>query len=179
MKPNIPFLVVICSCFAFAAPLVAQPPKKTEATKGPQNTDQKTTDQKHELLTKMLTKVKLVGRFTVIGKDGPLTKEEYIINKVEKLPEGDKWLFDCRIKYGDHNVAIPLPIDVKWADATPIITLDELTIPGMGTFGARVVLHDKKYAGTWQHDKVGGHLFGVIEPLGEAAAQPAEKGSQK
>jgi hypothetical protein len=42
------------------------------------------------------------------------------------------------------------------------MTLDNLTLPGLGTFSARVVLHDDKYAGTWQHDKVGGHLFGTI-----------------
>jgi hypothetical protein len=95
------------------------------------------------------------------------------------LPEGDKWLFDCRIKYGQHNVAVPLPIDVKWADETPIITLDDLTIPGMGTFSARVVLHDKKYAGTWRHDQVGGHLFGTIEPLEDGGKQSDEKPSAK
>jgi hypothetical protein len=154
--------------FALTAPVFAEAPKADEAA----------TAQRHERFSKMLSQVKFVGRFTVVGKDdGPLAKEEYTINKVEKLPEGDKWLFDCRIKYGQHNVAIPLPIDVKWADETPIITLDDLTIPGMGTFSARVVLHEKKYAGTWRHDKVGGHLFGVIEPVGESDKPSADKPS--
>jgi hypothetical protein len=58
-------------------------------------------------------------------------------------------------------------LDVKWAANTPVITLDELTIPVLGTFSARVVLHDNKYAGTWRHDAVGGHLFGVIEKASE------------
>ena len=29
-------------------------------------------------------------------------------------------------------------------------------------FARRVVIADGKYAGTWQHGKVGGHLFGKI-----------------
>jgi hypothetical protein len=131
-------------------------------------------DPRFQRLIEQMTNVKLVGRFTIIGKDeGPLAKEEYTIQKVEKLPEGDKWMFMCRIKYGQHDVALPLPLDVKWAENTPVITLDELTIPGLGTFSARVVLHDNKYAGTWRHDQVGGHLFGVIEKM-PASETPAK-----
>ncbi len=42
----------------------------------------------------------------------------------------------------------------------------------MGTFSARVVIYNKKYAGTWTHGKVGGHLFGVIE---KAASDEPDK----
>lgn len=120
--------------------------------------------------------VKLVGKFTVIGKDdGPLAKEEYTIQKVEKLPEGDKWLISARIKYGQHDVTLPLPLDVKWAGNTAVITLEDTTIPGLGTFSSRVVIDDGKYAGTWRHDKVGGHLFGVIEKLSPEKSDSQEK----
>jgi hypothetical protein len=120
-----------------------------------------------------LSGVKLVGRFTITGKDdGELPKEEYTINSVTKLPEGDYWLFKARIKYGENDVTVPLPLEVKWAGSTPVITLTDFTIPGMGTFSARVVIDSKKYAGTWAHGKVGGHLFGVIEKA--AAEQPIE-----
>ncbi len=116
--------------------------------------------------TEQMNAVKLVGRFTMIGKDdGPLAKEEYTILKVEKLPDGDKWMIHARIKYGDHDLTLPLPLDVKWAGNTAVITLDDMTIPGLGTFSSRVVIDNGKYAGTWRHDKVGGHLFGVIEKL--------------
>lgn len=115
-----------------------------------------------------LSGVKLVGRFTVVGRDREPAEEEYTIRSVKKLPEGDKWLFDTRIKYGEHDVSLPLPLDVKWAGDTPIITLSELNIPLLGTFSARVVIHQGKYAGTWSHGDVGGHLFGVIKPHEEA-----------
>lgn len=113
---------------------------------------------------KTLSGMKLVGQFTVVGKDDkPPAKEEYTILSVAKLPQGDLWLFQARIKYGDHDVTVPMPLPVKWAEKTPIITLDEITIPGLGTFSARVIIDNGKYAGTWSHGKVGGHLFGVIE----------------
>jgi hypothetical protein len=39
---------------------------------------------------KTMTKVKLVGNFTIDGKDnGDLRKEEYIVEKVKKTDEGD------------------------------------------------------------------------------------------
>jgi len=52
------------------------------------------------------------------------------------------------------------------------MVLDSITIPGLGTFSARVVFHDRKYAGTWKHDNVGGHLFGRVEP---GNAKPEDK----
>jgi hypothetical protein len=118
---------------------------------------------------KMLTKVRLVGHFTIDGRPmNDLNEESYEIRSAKKLPEKDTWLIASRIKYGKNDVTVPLILTVKWAGKTPMITLDEFTIPGMGTFSARVVFHDKKYAGTWTHDDVGGHLFGRIEPMDES-----------
>jgi hypothetical protein len=88
---------------------------------------------------------------------------------VTKLPTGDLWLFKVRIRYGDHDVTVPLPLTVNWAGKTPVIVVDQLTIPALGTFDARVVIAGARYAGTWQHGEVGGHLFGKIEPAGESA----------
>lgn len=129
-----------------------------------------TAEQKklYESFEKTMTKVKLVGHFTIDGKeDGTLRKEEYIVEKVKKTDEGDYWVITARIKYGDVDLAVPVPVEVKWAGKTPIITLDNITIPGLGTFSSRVVIDKGKYAGTWTHDDVGGHLFGKIEPATE------------
>ena len=90
-----------------------------------------------------------------------MKEEKYKLKTVKKLPGGNRWLFEYQ--YGDKGTVIPLPREVKWAGDTPVITLTELTIPGMGTFTARVLVYGDRYAGTWQHGKVGGHLFGRIE----------------
>jgi hypothetical protein len=111
---------------------------------------------------------KLVGRFTILGKEtDDLPQEEYVIKSVRKLPRGDYWLFQARIRYLDKDVTLPLPLQVKWAGDTPVITLSDLSIPGLGTFSSRVVIDNGKYAGTWTHGQVGGHLFGVIQRLDE------------
>jgi hypothetical protein len=129
------------------------------------------TPEKQELYKKLetlLTNAKLTGHFTVAGKDPKdLPKEEYTILSAEKTEQGEIWLLKARIKYGGKDVTVPMPIEILWAGKTPVMTLDNLMIPGLGTFSARVVLHDDKYAGTWQHDKVGGHLFGTIEKVKE------------
>jgi hypothetical protein len=69
------------------------------------------------------------------------------------------------VKYGDKDVTVPIPLEIKWAGDTPVITLTDLAIPGLGTFTARVLIYDDRYAGTWQHGKVGGSLFGKIEKI--------------
>lgn len=116
-------------------------------------------------LEKMLTNVKLTGLFTVDGKPmKDLNEESYEIKSAKKLPDDNLWEISARIKYSKFDVTVPLVLNIEWAGTTPMISIDRLTIPGMGTFSARVLFHDNKYAGTWQHDSVGGHLFGKIEP---------------
>lgn len=117
-------------------------------------------------LEENLTNVKLVGKFTVLGKDdGPLAKEEYTILSAKKMDAGDYWLLTARIKYGKNDLTVPLPLEIKWAGDTPVISLTDFTIPGLGTFSSRVVIYDNTYAGTWTHGKVGGHLFGTVEKV--------------
>ena len=65
------------------------------------------------------------------------------------------------------DLTVPVPVQVKWAGNTPVITVEKVAIPGLGTFSARVLLDGVRYAGTWSHDDKGGHLFGVIERDGD------------
>ena len=112
----------------------------------------------------------LIGRFTIDGKDEkPATEERYEIESVTKL-RGDFWTFLARIKYGKNDVKVPVTVRVLWAGDTPMVSLTDLTIPGMGTFTSRVIFYDGRYAGTWQHGEVGGHMFGRIEK-----AKPADE----
>jgi hypothetical protein len=121
------------------------------------------TQAKYDRFAKLLTGAKFRGSFTLDGKSlSDLHEEAYEIEKVEKMPEQDLWALTARIKYGNKDVSVPVPLFVKWAGDTPVLTLDNLTLPGLGTFSSRVVLHGDKYAGTWQHDDKGGHLFGHI-----------------
>jgi hypothetical protein len=103
----------------------------------------------------------LVGYFTTNGNEGKgLAEEKYKLKTVKKLEKGDYWLFEYQ--YGDKGVAIPLPLEMKWAGDTPVITLTDAAIPGVGTFTARVLFYRGEYAGTWSAKDHGGKLFGKI-----------------
>ena len=103
----------------------------------------------------------LVGTFSVEGRAGA-KPERYEIDSVKKH-QGDDWIVTARIKYGEHDVKLPMVVKVFWADDTPMISLTNLTIPGLGTFTSRVMFYEDRYAGTWQHGEHGGHLWGLIE----------------
>lgn len=122
-----------------------------------------------------LTGARLVGRFTIDpaagGDPPPAREEEYAITSVAKLGNGDWWTVLARIRYGSVDLTLPVPVRVKWAGDTPVITLDKATLPGLGTFSCRVVLDGERYAGTWQHDSVGGHMIGRI--LRDTAKDPS------
>ncbi|MCS1407580.1 MAG: hypothetical protein M2R45_00739 [Verrucomicrobia subdivision 3 bacterium] len=126
------------------------------------------TGAKFAAFEKQLTNATLVGQFTTKGQvNGTGKKEEYAISSVKKMPTGDFWLFKARIKYGGTDITLPMSLEVKWAGDTPIITLTETTIPGLGTFSARVVIYDGQYAGIWKHDEYGGQMFGEIRKTEE------------
>ncbi len=107
-----------------------------------------------------------VGNFTIDGKEDQTPKtERYSISKCVALPEPDMYRMTTRIKYGDVDNELPIEVKILFAGNTPVITLDNVWLPGMGTFSARVLIHGDRYAGTWQHDDKGGHLFGTIEQV--------------
>ena len=172
--------VVLSSAFAaqnlvFSQEAVAESEKPLEPEKD------RAGDAEFDALSKLLTNSIFEGHFTIDGQDAPPKKEQYFLRKVKKLPSGDDWGFQARIKYGDHDATFPLSLPIKWSGKTPVITVDNFTIPGWGTFNARVLISDGKYAGTWQHGKVGGHLYGTIkrdkssdESAQETIEEPAE-----
>ncbi len=151
---------------------------QTDSPQTPDATDDQLAWARH------LTGVVLEGHFTVDdpSAEGPpqLKAERYEIRSVRKLPTGNLWLFEARIAYGEFDVTVPMPLPVEWAGSTPVITLDAVTIPGLGTFDARVMMVHDGYAGTWRHDKVSGHLFGQIVPLDTTdAARDKDAASEK
>jgi hypothetical protein len=105
----------------------------------------------------------LQGHFTSNrDENGAQPKEDkYTIESVKKM-QGDVWLFTARIQYEKHDVTLPLPLRVVWAGDTPVITLDKFPVPGMGSFTARVMIFDGKYAGMWDGGNHGGLLLGKI-----------------
>jgi len=156
-------ICIFALCGGFANPLLAQnnPPAKQEMD-----------TELNRKLAKFLTGTRWEGQFTMTGEDAPPKKEHYEIIKAEKSDEGDFWNLVVRIKYADNDLVQPLPpIEIKWAGRTPIITVDNISVPTLGTFDARVVIRKGtngqpgKYAGTWSHGKVGGHLFGMIHKI--------------
>lgn len=160
---TLPLAVIVLVAFL----TTTSPAQKTTPDKEPQAKVKPavTPQQRAELFagfTKRLTGAVLVGHFTVDGKSDQ-REERYTIRKVTKMEKGDYWLFEARIAYGDKDVTVPMPLIVKWAGKTPVITLDKVKIPKLGTFDARVLIDGDRYAGTWQHDSVGGLLFGKIE----------------
>lgn len=114
-------------------------------------------------LERALTGATLVGNFTVTGGDKIDPKpERYELTSVQNVG-GDNWMFVARIQYGDHDVKIPITLPVKWAGDTPVITVDQMALPGLGTYTARVMIYHDHYAGFWSGADHGGHLFGVVE----------------
>lgn len=104
----------------------------------------------------------LKGYFTINGKEleNGLKEETYHLKSVKKLKHGDFWQFEWQ--YGNAGKTLSLPLEIKWAGDTPVITLTDVLVPGMGKFTARVLFYDGEYAGTWSAADHGGRIFGKV-----------------
>jgi hypothetical protein len=117
-----------------------------------------------------LTNVTLVGYFTS-GDSAELKEDRYVIERVTKVKD-DTWKFEARIQFNKKDMKVALPLPVKFAGDTPMISLTNFAVPGFGSFSARILFYDGAYAGTWAGAGVGhnGKMFGKIVK-NEAAAQ--------
>lgn len=105
--------------------------------------------------------VTLIGSFTTAGREDRVPRpDRYEIVSVEKVG-GDLWRFNA--KCCGLNGAVPIVVPMRFNGDTPMIMMTGTSLPGIGTFTARVFFYGDHYAGTWQHGKVGGHMWGRIE----------------
>jgi hypothetical protein len=119
--------------------------------------------QRERQFTNQMEGVSLIGRFTIAGReDREARPDRYDIASVAKVGD-DLWRFNARIRYGSVDATLPIVVTMRWAGDTPMVTITDLSIPTLGTFTARVFFYGDRYAGTWQHGAVGGHMFGRIE----------------
>lgn len=143
---------------------------------GPVRAAEQTPEEREQAFSKQMANTVLVGVFTVDGEkpNSAPKQERYEISSVEKT-NGKTWLFTARVKYLKFDAILPIPVPLEWAGDTPVVTLTNATLPGLGAgFSCRVIFHDGRYAGTWQHGSFGGHMFGRIEKQERKSAGSSE-----
>ncbi|MXY67929.1 MAG: hypothetical protein F4Y47_05140 [Acidobacteriia bacterium] len=116
----------------------------------------------------------LDGHFTLVRLEGDpsgaegggdaarLRSERYEIEKVVKR-SANVWTFHARIQFGNTDVTLPVPVKLTWADDTPVVSVTDLGLPGLGSYTARVLFYGDSYAGTWSGGTHGGSMFGRLE----------------
>jgi hypothetical protein len=117
--------------------------------------------ERNRVFARSMQGVTLVGRSTRLNSEQVFGPEYYFIDSVTHV-SGDAWLFHTRLRTGEKEIPVPIPLLLKWAGDTPVITLTDLAIPGVGKYTARVILYRNHYSGTWSGEKGGGQLFGKI-----------------
>ncbi|MEM6703921.1 MAG: hypothetical protein AAF690_14490 [Acidobacteriota bacterium] len=135
-----------------------------------------TAEERDARFSAMIEGAEMLGEFNVVAADGTVSKpqtDEYAVSKLERGDDGT-WVFHYTMSYGGGNKAtLPIPVTVEWSGDTPVLTMTEQELPGLGTFSVRVLLYDGLYAGTWRAiGGFGGHMWGrIVKP---SAADDAE-----
>jgi hypothetical protein len=169
------YLLVLTIVFLSAPPQTIAAPPSDDA---PQQTADRSKREKD--LAERLSNARMIGFYVTEGQNGPPQQDSYTLGKVDKA-DGDKWTFQARIEFNKKTLTVPLEIPIYWANETPVITVTDFTIPGMGTYTARVMIHGDHYAGTWSSPNHGGYLWGRIQkiPPGSATESPRQREEKK
>src|SRR5688572_1827484 len=112
-------LIVLAAVALVIFVLMRQPQSPSEA-------------ERNRAFTESMSGVTLVGYSTRLNREGLSREERYRIDGVTHLA-GDNWLFRTRLNYSDREIPVPIPLNVRWAGDTPVITMTDLSIPGVGT----------------------------------------------
>jgi lipocalin-like protein len=119
--------------------------------------------------------VTLIGVFTVDGRDNRTSQpDRYDIASVEKVG-ADLWRFNAKMECcGVNGHTLPVVVPMRFVGDTPMIVMTDTELPGIGTFTVRVFFYGDRYAGTWQHGKVGGQMHGTIASAQSASTAPRQ-----
>jgi hypothetical protein len=143
------------------------------ATRPSAPTTQSSQDELEKQFSETMTGAVLVGKFTARGHEQNAKEDRYTIVSARKL-FGERWVITARIQYRGETVPIPIIVPVKWAGDTPVISVTDMTIPGMGSYTARVMFFRDQYSGMWDAGDHGGLMWGKIEHPG-ATTGPATR----
>jgi hypothetical protein len=117
----------------------------------------------------------LNGGFNIDGnEDKPVSTDRYNIQNATKVKD-DSWIINARMTFGQNEIIVPVPVKMNWAGDTPVLSVTDLAIPGLGEkFSARILFYDGRYAGTWGHGEVGGLMWGKTEKPESDDDKPAQ-----
>lgn len=147
-----------------AAPEATTPPKPTNIPDAAQT-------ERDNKLKESLQGAIFEGTWQMTGEGGlagaaPLSgahHEKYAISNALK-GAGDNWVITARIQFAEKDVQIPVPVRIIWAGNTPVFTLDDMALPLLGSYSARVMIHESFYSGIWysKAKNYGGVMSGRI-----------------
>ena len=112
----------------------------------------------------LFTKATLSGRWAPLKNDelgDDRAGDNYKIVSVDK-GTGDNWTVNATMKYGDREFNIPVPVQMKFLGDTTLLIVNNFSIPGGGTYSARLMIYERTYSGTWKGQGGGGMLYGTI-----------------
>lgn len=114
----------------------------------------------------LLTGSRLEGYTTLTDGEGNLVSEEleadsYSLTRVAKQDDG-RWKFTALINYGGRPIPVSVSLPVEWAGSSPVINVEDMSVPFMGTYSARVLFDGDRYVGVWRGDGYGGHILGKV-----------------
>src|SRR5690349_20247538 len=139
---------LVLTLIIVASITLAQPASQKPVIPGPATKPAKSQADLEKWFGQTMSHATMAGSFNLKGSDKAPKDDKYTLGEVTKA-QGEDWIFTSTIQFGGRNIAIPIQLPVKWAGDTPVITVENVGIPGLGTYNARVMIYGDEYVGVW------------------------------
>lgn len=126
----------------------------------------------HESLQRVLSGATLSGLLSPAGNHQP-TQAAVLVKQLQKAAGPHDWLFQIAITAGGKEQECSVKGDVHWHGSTPVLTMHDVEIPGVGQVSGKLMIHNRLFAATWVHEGVRGHAWGDVAV--RSAQQPPSK----
>ena len=117
----------------------------------------------HTSLKRLLSGATLSGFLSAEGSPQP-RPASLQIKRLEKSAGPHDWTFQVALQAAGNTEECPLTADVHWAGSTPVISIHEVNIPGVGTVSAKLLINNWLFAGIWVHNDKRGQVWGEVSP---------------
>lgn len=115
----------------------------------------------HESIQRLLGEATLRGRAATTEDLGPA-----ILVTIRRLKRGaglHDWKLDAVITRDAEEFSTVFNARIRWAGSTPVVTVEETEVEGLGRIAGKFIIHDGRFAGMIQLNGAEAFSFGSIQ----------------
>ncbi len=117
----------------------------------------------HESFGRLMNGATVSG-LLVNSTTGKQTDVAVEIQGLKQLDGVHRWDLQVLKRSGGSGEAVPLEVEVRWEHSTPVLVIENQTLPSVGPFSCRAVVYNHSVIASWKTSEQRGTFSGSLDP---------------